>query len=547
MPLRSHLALARAWRHASTCAALLVTVGGCSRHASSGVASLDEAPATSVLVEAQPSPTASVTASSLVEAPETPASKLIDESTEADAAAQDEAQGIGDGAQGAEVEVSEAHAVKVVALAKPTWIYEKPDHGSRRLGYVNPGMTLLRAERSVGTTDRCKGGWYKVAPRGHVCMNRELTTDLEHPVAVALSDGAKRGEPLPYRYGRTRGYAPFLYARVPTNREQYNAEGKDLTEHLEKVTKGSQLLVAGPIEPLPIWLQGAKVLTKPLNVQHRSRVGPHRGVSGPRSSFAFVHIYDVGNRLFGLTTDLDLIALDRVKLATESRFHGGVVEDLPAALVRKAAVPRFSRTEGGGLKNAGAYSAFDAISLTGETKDALFETRDGTWIAQSGTVLFKKRSSFPGFVVVKDDEPAPMKWIDISIREQTLTAYEGKRAVFVTRVSTGAGGDGDPETTTATIQGYFRIQHKHVTATMTGAQSEEDYELSDVPYVQYFHGGYALHAAFWHEDFGRPRSHGCVNLSPKDAAWLFEWTEPQVPTEWHGSEANGKGTLVYIH
>ena len=65
--------------------------------------------------------------------------------------------------------------------------------------------------------------------------------------------------------------------------------------------------------------------------------------------------------------------------------------------------------------------------------------------------------------------------------------------------------------------------------------------------MQYFQGGYALHAAFWHEDFGRPRSHGCINLSPRDAAWIFEWTEPHLPTEWHGMEAHGEGTLVYIH
>ena len=93
----------------------------------------------------------------------------------------------------------------------------------------------------------------------------------------------------------------------------------------------------------------------------------------------------------------------------------------------------------------------------------------------------------------------------------------------------------------------WKVQAKHVSATMTGDQVENDYELQDVPYVQYFQGGYALHAAFWHEKFGTPVSHGCVNLSPKDAAWVFEWTLPEVPTQWHGAEANGEGTLIFIH
>ena len=53
--------------------------------------------------------------------------------------------------------------------------------------------------------------------------------------------------------------------------------------------------------------------------------------------------------------------------------------------------------------------------------------------------------------------------------------------------------------------------------------------------------------AYWHDDFGTPRSHGCVNLAPNDAAWLFAWTKPDVPEAWHGALSLRKGTLVYIH
>ena len=74
--------------------------------------------------------------------------------------------------------------------------------------------------------------------------------------------------------------------------------------------------------------------------------------------------------------------------------------------------------------------------------------------------------------------------------------------------------------------------------------------LRDVPWVQYFKGGYALHAAYWHDDFGRGRSHGCVNLSPIDARYAFFWSSPTMPEHWHGAYAGGPfegGTTIYVH
>jgi len=76
------------------------------------------------------------------------------------------------------------------------------------------------------------------------------------------------------------------------------------------------------------------------------------------------------------------------------------------------------------------------------------------------------------------------------------------------------------------------------------------YQLRDVPYIQYFESGYALHAAYWHDVFGTPRSHGCVNLSPVDAHYIFGWSDPPVPDGWHAviaGEEMGEGTTVVIH
>src|SRR5690606_24390675 len=85
---------------------------------------------------------------------------------------------------------------------------------------------------------------------------------------------------------------------------------------------------------------------------------------------------------------------------------------------------------------------------------------------------------------------------------------------------------------------------------VTKRRGEDLYQLRDVPYIQYFNKGQALHAAYWHDVFGKPRSHGCVNLSPIDAHRVFQWTEPAMPSEWHGLNAGsdmGEGTTVVVH
>jgi lipoprotein-anchoring transpeptidase ErfK/SrfK len=92
------------------------------------------------------------------------------------------------------------------------------------------------------------------------------------------------------------------------------------------------------------------------------------------------------------------------------------------------------------------------------------------------------------------------------------------------------------------------IHDKHVASTMDGSEDKGDsYALLDVPFVQYFHKGYALHGTYWHDEYGRVRSHGCVNLAPADAAWIFEWTDPVVPPHWHHVINRERGTVVSIH
>ena len=146
------------------------------------------------------------------------------------------------------------------------------------------------------------------------------------------------------------------------------------------------------------------------------------------------------------------------------------------------------------------------------------------------------------------------KWIDVDLTNQSLVAYEGARPIYATLISSGRVLDeDDPLKNFATPTGSFRLTSKHLTATMDGDHAlDGPYSIEDVPYVMYFQLAYALHSAFWHDSFGRPRSHGCINLAPDDARFIFNWATPELPKGWHGvypQEGKGDellGTRLYI-
>jgi lipoprotein-anchoring transpeptidase ErfK/SrfK len=134
------------------------------------------------------------------------------------------------------------------------------------------------------------------------------------------------------------------------------------------------------------------------------------------------------------------------------------------------------------------------------------------------------------------------RWIHVRLSTQTLVAYEGDVPVFATLVSTGKEGF-------ATPPGVYQIQSKHVSTTMDDDSSPDGaYSIEDVPWTMYFSGNLALHGAFWHNSFGQVRSHGCVNLAPADARWLFSWSTPALPASWHGvfADRSRPGTWVVI-
>jgi lipoprotein-anchoring transpeptidase ErfK/SrfK len=118
--------------------------------------------------------------------------------------------------------------------------------------------------------------------------------------------------------------------------------------------------------------------------------------------------------------------------------------------------------------------------------------------------------------------PTSGKWIDINLATQGLVAYEGQQPVYWATVSTGLA-------RTPTPKGRFRIYSKYRSTAMSGP----GYRYTNVPYVMFFYSGYSLHGCYWHNNFGQPMSHGCVNMRTGDAQWLYNWAPV--------------GTLVVIH
>jgi lipoprotein-anchoring transpeptidase ErfK/SrfK len=123
------------------------------------------------------------------------------------------------------------------------------------------------------------------------------------------------------------------------------------------------------------------------------------------------------------------------------------------------------------------------------------------------------------------------KKIIIDVSRQTLSCYEGDTEVFICRVSTGAKYDmyGNPVEKWSTPLGSYLISRKYISLQMSGGTTGAPYDLPGIGWVSVFAtGGVAIHATVWHNDFGTPKSHGCVNTLPEDAKWIFRWSFPKI-------------------
>ena len=433
----------------------------------------------------------------------------------------------------------------LTSVARETLIYVRPSFKSQKLGYLRVGAVVTRSQHAQGN-EGCRRGWYRIQPEGFVCIENSAILDTEGPspfaeLAMVRPD---RMSGLPYQYGRSRYPTPPFYNRLPSKLEQQQTE-QELVGHLRAQT--AEAWKSALTNPTPAILAEGHGVPTPYGFSHDPGA-LSSGRAMPDSGFALLGIYEHDGRRFALDTDFQLVPLDRMKPVEISKFHGIRLDDqvtLPVAFVRSQNANLYAGDPKTiGLSIARKLDYREAVPLSGRELVTggihYLETATHDFIRDEHLVRIDKFKQKPGWAT------PGRSWIHVSILQQSLVMYEGEKPVYATLVSTGVDGLGDPEQTHSTIRGEFLIHTKHVSVTMDSDAEGAEFDLRDVPYVQYFQEGFALHAAFWHDSFGQPYSHGCVNLSPLDARALFHMTDPPVPQTWHGAMSLRGGTLVHI-
>jgi len=367
-----------------------------------------------------------------------------------------------------------ADALSVVAIHDDIPIESGPATGGQRRGSLVLGvpMTLFAIKRGAG----CNGRWFSIGPLAWVCQDHmRFSTDA--PIAARDSSPFAVQDGLPFRYffvgkGGSSGYF------------QLNAADQ---------TSPDQDLEAG--------FAVAVVEQRRNNGEMYGR--SHHGLWIPMRDLAPVRARTFrGEQVNEGKLDFGWVTRDEAR---------AVAKPLPGAPQTDRRFARFQRA--------------DVLEEQTARKDRYLRIDEKNWLHERD--LRKPSLASPPPEVAERE-----RWIDIELATQTLVAYEGTRPVYATLVSTGKGPQGSAF---ATPKGVHRIWVKLVGSTMDNLEDEDAsnyYSIEDVPWVQYFSHGVGLHAAFWHNDFGRVRSHGCVNLSPLDAQWLFGFTGPHLPSGW---------------
>ena len=172
-------------------------------------------------------------------------------------------------------------------------------------------------------------------------------------------------------------------------------------------------------------------------------------------------------------------------------------------------------------------------TIVNETNNKVwYLLRDDKWGDEKYYVLASHLRLIPAeeLTPISPDVPDYLKRIDVDLKNQLVIAYENNRPVYATRASTGTRFAGGKYYTPAgSFSTYYKRPSRHMA---TDNLASSGYDLPGVPWVLYItKGGISFHGTYWHNDFGAPRSHGCINLSPQSAKWLYRWTNPNVPPE----------------
>jgi hypothetical protein len=392
-----------------------------------------------------------------------------------------------------------ADGPRLGSVANVTPILERPSPKAKILGYLHAGSTVARTHQAV-SSEGCKGGWYAVYPKGFVCTGEAASLDLKHPTLLAMAMQPKLDAELPYTYARTRDDTAYLEASV---------KAEDSVRTLSELPRQSGLAVIGS------W-------------QARDEKG--------------------STLRLAMMTDGHFVNAEHLETNKASTFKGVQLDEqqrLPLAFVVKRGVRQWEVGKNDARK--GELLDYHArVMLDGKVRsvrgERFWAARDGGWVRNRDVTVIQTRSEFPGFV--QDDT----RWIDVSVLAGSIVLYEGKRPVYASLVSVGQDRLGDPNGNEATLRGEFPVVFKHVTAVAADpARFANKVEMHDVPWVLELSSGQWLHGAYWHDRFGIEHGPGNIQLSPADAAWVWRWAGPTLPSGWHGIASDRAATATIVN
>lgn len=406
------------------------------------------------------------------------------------------------------------------------FVRPRPDVNADWLGFLWFGSSVeLRGEPIAVRGPGC-ATFYAIEPMGFVCVDqKQATLSADDAVFQAVSALAPRlSQAAPHRYAESLGV--------------------ELHSEVNGAPPGWPTLPQLP----------------PFFHEPRRRLLP-------LSTLAYVEEQQTQGQSYLLSADLLWVKKEQVTLYPEITFHGvelGGAWQLPLAFFRQAGAHKFRRGESGTLARSDAvFALHEVVSLGDQVAiqhgERYFQVAGGEdWLRERDAVLPVPRSQTPwGARVGKEDRSGRgpkdprQTWIEVSVLGGWLLAFEGTRPVFATLISGGRGGIPQEGKNTleisATPVGTFPISGKLATVTL---EAPGEYVHSDVPWVQNFQKPYAIHTAYWHDNWGNLASGGCINVSPIDGKWLFDFSEPKLPRGWHAvrwQPNTGAPTLLVVH
>lgn len=393
----------------------------------------------------------------------------------------------------------------VLAYHYRAHVYDEPGRDPRRMGIVRRGTQLRALAKIAGTG--CKGGWYRLAEGGVICNQDGFLVTRTPQEFWIRQPPADLNKALFYRYGRVITQGALRFVRMPTEREEQTLAALLTREREEEPTV------------FPAFVHGQMFGDVFVAIDRVETSGARRYYRTVRGRY---------------------VREQDVELRPAPKMHGELLrgaQSLPLAFVYGDGPTKLMRKRGGRYREVGKAEVHGRFHLVQQLthRGATYAVGVDAIAVPRERVRVARRTARPQGIA------RHQKWIHIDLTEQTLVAYEGDEPVFATLVSSGK-----EDTGHATPTGIYRIRDKHASVTMSGSDPAEGaYEVSEVPWTQYYDGSYALHGAYWHDTFGQTRSHGCTNIAPSDARWLFYWTTPTLPSGFHARQ-RAEGTAVYL-